>query len=171
MAIMAISIFPDACNRSVDCKAQAPIIGRYHPQSGCSQEACRQGMAILHQEPRSHPHQGHSDQRQNLHEKWAGVLPGNGNDSGISPLSKNIGFASSPTVLSIRADPSTIAEKFIPMNRKTMSCAISGTSYGTMCDALNICSVVSRVTCAGEHNEPWHTWGFVRKPRFLPESR
>lgn len=86
----------------------------------------------------------------------SGVLPDNGDDNGRLVLSKNIGLLSSPTVLGIRADPSTMAEKFIPMNRKIMSCAISGVSYGTMCDALNIYAVVSIVAYAAENDAPWH---------------
>jgi hypothetical protein len=54
-------------------------------------------------------------------------------------LSVKAGFTSFPTLLGIRAVPSVIAEKFMPMNRSIMSCVACNWSYPAMCDALKIC--------------------------------
>lgn len=44
-----------------------------------------------------------------------------------------IGFVSlSPILLGILAEPSTMAEKFMPMNLRIISCATCGTSYGAI---------------------------------------
>lgn len=44
-------------------------------------------------------------------------------------LSMKAGFTSFPTLLGIRAVPSVIAEKFMPMNRNIMSCVACSWSY------------------------------------------
>ena len=44
-------------------------------------------------------------------------------------LSMKAGFTSFPTLLGIRAVPSVIAEKFMPMNRNIMWCVACSWSY------------------------------------------
>ena len=55
-----------------------------------------------------------------------------------SLFSVKAGFTSGPTLLGIRAVPSVMAEKFIPMNRSIMSWVASNWSYPAMCEASNI---------------------------------
>ncbi len=62
---------------------------------------------------------------------------------GTSSRIAGSGFASSPTALGIRAEPSVIAVKFTPMKRSIMSCATCGVSKPTICDALKICAAPS----------------------------
>ena len=53
-------------------------------------------------------------------------------------LSINEGFSSSPTLLGIRAVPSVMAEKFMPINRSIMSWVAFSWSYPAIWDALKI---------------------------------
>jgi len=59
--------------------------------------------------------------------------------SEVGLLSINEGFSSSPTLLGIRAVPSVMAEKFMPINRSIMSWVACSWSYPAMWDALKIC--------------------------------
>lgn len=56
----------------------------------------------------------------------------------VGTSSRKWGLVAAPMLLGMRADPSKIAEKFTPMNRRIMSCEMCGTSNGAMCDALKI---------------------------------
>lgn len=53
-------------------------------------------------------------------------------------LSMNEGFSSSPTLLGIRAVPSVMAEKSMPINRSIMSWVAFSWSYPAIWDALKI---------------------------------
>ena len=53
-------------------------------------------------------------------------------------LSKNEGFSLSPTLLGIRAVPSVMAEKFMPINRSIISWVAFSWSYPAIWDALKI---------------------------------
>ena len=64
---------------------------------------------------------------------------GRGSTAEADSLSVKAGFVSSPTLLGIRAVPSVMAEKFMPMNRSIMSCVACSWSYPAICDALKIC--------------------------------
>ena len=55
----------------------------------------------------------------------SGVLPETGRLVGFAVLvAMKIGFVSVPMLLGILADPSTIAEKLTPMNRRIISCVM-----------------------------------------------
>ena len=58
----------------------------------------------------------------------SGVFVDTGDGVAASSSVAGSGFASSPTALGIRAEPSVIAVKFTPMKRRIMSCATWGTS-------------------------------------------
>ena len=87
-------------------------------------------------------------------------------------LSAKEGFTSSPTLLGIRAVPSVMAEKFMPINRSIISWVACNWSYPAMCDALKICGESGSEL---RLRRPW--WivpsrmsNFAKKPTF-PQAR